>query len=93
TKNIDFKHIKKVVGEKASIVKPDEMEKVTGQKVGAVTPIGYEPSIPVIVDEALFEQEKLVFAPARPDQTMVILAKDLKKIINLLGNELFIYSE
>ena len=93
TKNVDFKHVKKVIGEKAAIVKPDEMEKITGQKVGAVTPIGYEPSIPVIVDEELFEQEKLVFAPARPDQTMVILAKDLKKIINLLGNELFIYSE
>lgn len=93
TKNTDFKRLKQVVGEKLAIVKPDEMEEVTGQKVGAVTPLGYEESIPMIVDEELFEQEKLVFAPARPDQTMVILAKDLKKIIALLGNELYIYSE
>ncbi|MFO8070218.1 MAG: YbaK/EbsC family protein [Alkalibacterium sp.] len=93
TKSTDFKRLKQVAGEKVSIVKPDEMEEVTGQKPGAVTPLGYEESIPMIVDEELFEQEKLVFAPARPDQTMVIRAEDLKKIIGLLGNELFIYSE
>ncbi|OJF97157.1 prolyl-tRNA editing protein [Alkalibacterium sp. 20] len=93
TKSTDFKRLKQAVGEKLAIVKPDEMEEVTGQKVGAVTPLGYEASIPMIVDEELFEQEKLVFAPARPDQTMVIQAEDLKKIIGLLGNELFIYSE
>lgn len=88
TKNTDFKRLKQIVGEKVSIVKPDEMEEVTGQKVGAVTPLGYEDSVPIIVDEELFEQEKLVFAPARPDQTVVTLAEDLKKIIALLGNEL-----
>lgn len=93
TKNTNFKRLKQVVGEKVAIVKPDEMEEVTGQKVGAVTPLGYTASVPMIVDEELFEQEKLVFAPARPDQTMVILAEDLRKIIDLLGNELFIYSE
>lgn len=93
TKNTDFKRLKQVVGEKVSIMRPDEMEKLTGQKVGAVTPLGYEKNVSMIVDEELFEQEKLVFAPARPDRTMVILAKDLKKIIGLLENKLFIYDE
>lgn len=93
TKSTNFKRLKQAVGEKVSIVKPDEMEKVTGQKAGAVTPLGYEDSISMIVDEELLGQEKLVFAPARPDQTMVILAEDLKKIIKLLENELFIYRE
>lgn len=93
TKNTDFKSLKQVVDEKVKIVKPDEMEEVTGQKPGAVTPLGYDEEIPMVVDAELFEQEKLVFAPARPDRTMVILAKDLEKIIRLLGNELFIYRE
>lgn len=93
TKRTDFKRLKKVVGEKVAVVKQDEMEAITGQKAGAVTPLGYEPSVSVIVDEELFKQEKLVFAPARPDQTMVILVEDLRKIIGLLKNELFIYSE
>lgn len=93
TKNTDFKRLKHIVGEKVAIVKPIEMEEVTGQKAGAVSPLGYEASIPMIVDAELFQQEKLVFAPARPDQTMVILGEDLEKIIALLGNELFVYSE
>lgn len=55
--------------------------------------MGYEDTVSLIVDEELFLQEKLVFAPARPDQTMVIAAKDLNRIIQLLGNELFVYNE
>lgn len=93
TKNVDFKQLNQVVGEKLKIVQPDEMEAVTGQKPGAVTPLGYEDMVSFIVDEELFQQEKLVFAPARPDQTMVIAAKDLNRIIQLLGNELFVYNE
>ncbi|WP_027108173.1 YbaK/EbsC family protein [Lacticigenium naphthae] len=93
TKRTDFKRLKQIVGEKVTIVKSDEMEEITGQKAGAVTPLGYEATIPMIVDEEMLEQEKLVFAPGKPNQTMVILAKDLKKIIGLIGNKLFIYSE
>lgn len=93
TKNVDFKQLKQVVGEKVKIVQPDEMKAVTGQIPGAVAPLGYEDTVYLIVDEELFRQEKLVFAPARPDQTMVIAAKDLNKIIQLLGNELFVYNE
>lgn len=93
TKNADFKQLKQVVGEKVKIVSSDEMEAVSGQKPGAVTPLGYEDAVSLIVDEELIRQEKLVFAPARPDQTMVILAKDLKRIIQLLGNEIFVYND
>lgn len=93
TKRTDFKRLKQIVGEKVAVVKQDEMETITNQKAGAVAPLGYQESVPAIVDEELFKQEKLVFAPARPDQTMVILAEDLHKIIELLGNKLFIYSE
>ncbi len=93
TKRTNFKRLKQVVGEKVAVVKEDEMESVTSQRAGAVTPLGYENTIPIIVDEELFKQEKLVFAPARPDQTMVILVKDLREMIDLLENELFIYSE
>lgn len=93
TKNTDFKRLKKILQEKVKIVSPDEMEETTGQKPGAVTPLGYVSSVPAIVDEELLQQEKWVFAPGRPDRTMVILAKDVQQIIALLGNECFIYNE
>lgn len=59
-------------------------EAETGQKPGAVSPFGYESSVPIIIDEEIFAQEKLVFAPGRPDQTMVVKVADLDKIIQIL---------
>lgn len=47
-------------------MKPGEIEEGIGQKVNAVIPLGYEDSVPIIVDEELFEQKKLVFVPADP---------------------------
>lgn len=93
TKRTDFKLLKHVIGEKLSIVPSDEMEEQTGQKPGAVSPFGYPQNVPLIVDEELYSKEKLVFAPGRPDRTMVVLGKDLPKIIEMLGNEYFIYSD
>lgn len=93
TKRTDFKLLKHVVGEKLSIVPSDEMETQTGQKPGAVSPFGYPKDIPIIVDEELYSKEKLVFAPGRPDRTMVVLGADLPEIIRVLGNECFNYSD
>lgn len=90
TKRTDFKQISALVGKRLSLVSSEEMERVTGQKAGAVSPLGYEGDIPLIIDKELFDQEKLVFAPGRPDNTMVILAKDLEKIIELLQLEYYI---
>lgn len=89
TKATDFKKIKKIVGQKLSVVKPEDMEAKTGQKPGAVSPFGYKEHVPVIVDAELLQHEKLVFAPGRPDQTMVVLVKELPKIIDVLNIETY----
>ena len=73
-----------------SIVSSEHMEEQTGQKQGAVSPFGYEEQIPIIIDEELLSKEKLVFAPGRPDQTMVIKTIDLNKIIQLLKIPMFL---
>lgn len=82
TKRTDFKKLKQIVGQKLSVVSPEDMEELTGQKPGAVSPFEYESNVPVIIDEELLSQEKLVFAPGRPDRTMVVLVKDIDRIIN-----------
>ena len=66
------------------------MEQETGQKPGAVSPFGYETQVPVIVDEELLSHEKLVFAPGRPDQTMVVKVADLEKISQILGLKMYL---
>lgn len=91
TKKTDFKRLKKVTGQKFSIVPPEVMEEVTGQKPGAVSPFGYTEDVPIIIDEEIYKQDKLVFAPGRPDQTMVVLGKDLLKILEVLENETYFF--
>lgn len=91
TKQTDFKKIHHITEQRLKIVTPKEMEQLTGQKPGAVSPFGYDQSVSIIIDEEMFDQEKLVFAPGRPDQTMVILGKDLPVIINLFKNKCYIY--
>lgn len=65
------------------------MEELTGQKPGAVSPFGYTFYVPVIIDEELLSHQKIVFAPGRPDQTMVVEVADLEKIIRVLGLEVY----
>lgn len=91
TKRTDFKKLKNIMGQKLSVVSPQNMEELTGQKPGAVSPFGYENDVPVIIDEELLDQEKLVFAPGRPDRTMVVLVKDIYRIIDVLGVDNYIY--
>ncbi|AQP53403.1 prolyl-tRNA editing protein [Vagococcus penaei] len=90
TKRSDFKALNHVIGKRLSVVSPDVMEEQTGQKPGAVSPFGYRMPTPVIIDEDLLSEEKLVFAPGRPDQTMVIWVKDLEKIIDILDLKTYI---
>lgn len=93
TKRTDFKKLKSVVGKKLSVVSPEDMEAQTGQKPGAVSPFGYSKDVPLIIDEELLSEEKLVFAPGRPDRTMVVLVKDIYKIIDVLDIKHYIYAE
>lgn len=87
TKKSDFKRLSNLVGQKLSVVSSEQMEKQTGQKPGAVSPFGYDVNVPIIVDERLLGEEKLVFAPGRPDQTMVVKVSDLNNIIDVLDLE------
>ncbi|OAQ56058.1 YbaK/EbsC family protein [Enterococcus thailandicus] len=90
TKKSDFKRLSKLIGKRVSVVSAEMMEEQTGQKPGAVSPFGYEAHVPVIIDEELLAHEKLVFAPGRPDQTMVVKVADLDRIIEVLNLETYL---
>lgn len=90
TKKSDFKRLSKLIGKRVSVVSTEVMEEQTGQKPGAVSPFGYEAHVPVIIDEELLAHEKLVFAPGRPDQTMVVKVADLNRIIETLNLETYL---
>lgn len=92
-KRADFKYIKELAGVKVSVASAEEMVEVANQTPGAVSPLGYDAEVPLVIDKGLFEEEKLVFAPGRPDNTLVIYGKDLPKMLELLGNEVLVYEK
>ncbi|WP_414628480.1 YbaK/EbsC family protein, partial [Tetragenococcus muriaticus] len=62
-----LKKLHQLTGKRLKIVAKNEMEQTTGQRAGAVSPLGYDSNITIIVDEELFNQEKLVLLQV--DQT------------------------
>lgn len=84
-KQINFKALKEATGLRLSIEKTEVMEALTGQKAGAVGPIGYEEETALIFDKELLNHQKLVFAPGTPCATMVIKVADIEAICQTLG--------
>jgi Cys-tRNA(Pro) deacylase len=56
---VDIKKVAKIIGSEVRLATPVEVEKYTGYKVGGVPPIGHKSKIKTIMDEKVFENEKV----------------------------------
>lgn len=75
---IDFRKLRKVMG-KASIASPGEVEEATGVKPGAVCPLTL--SIPVYVDERVFERGRINFGSGDHLYGIEMSPSDLGKVL------------
>ncbi|MDP4143383.1 MAG: YbaK/EbsC family protein [Bacillota bacterium] len=81
---IDFKELGEKVGfQIKGLVKPKEVEKITGFKVGAVSMI--EHNLPCIIDSHLFDYDYIYGGTGSENHTLKINAKNLKKLINVIS--------
>jgi len=73
---------------------PELLKEYLGVEPGSVTPFGlladHEHKIRVLLDERLFENEKLGFHPLRNSATTVISPENLKQFIEACGNMYFV---
>ncbi|WP_028022947.1 YbaK/EbsC family protein [Enterovibrio calviensis] len=90
---LDSKKVKATIGKRPSIASDDEMIRVLGCVPGAVCPFGVPASVPVLVDEALFGFESLMYTPGHPDVTFAFAAKDLPVLLSALTNPIHILGE
>ncbi len=81
-KEIKARRFKKEFGTKnIRFATPEEVERITGCKIGAIPPFGYlNPEIPIYVDEEIFQHEYFMFNPAVHTKSIRIKTEDLKKI-------------
>ena len=90
---MDAKLIKELTGEKTSVCSGAEMQEVLGCFPGCVSPFGHEDSVTLIIDELVYDTEKLVFSPGVPNKTVVIRTADLKTILDAQTCRVLEYKE
>ncbi|MBD3207329.1 hypothetical protein GF319_13440 [Candidatus Bathyarchaeota archaeon] len=76
---VDFRKLKTILG-KVSIASLEEVKKSTGVEPGAVCPLTID--MPVIVDNRVFENERLNFGSGDHLYGIEIRTEDLQKVID-----------
>ncbi len=60
----------------------NDIEKITGYKLGTVTPVNLKNEIPIIVDKKVIELERISIASGKRGFDILIETKYLKELIN-----------
>lgn len=75
-RHIDTDNLKKIVGQKVRIAKPDEVLRHTGMEVGGVNPLGCD-NVPKYLDKSLLDKEYVHSSAGSSYATLKIKTKDL----------------
>lgn len=75
-KRIDTGKLRKIVGQKVRIAKPDDVLEHTGMEVGGVNPLGCD-NVPKYLDKSLLEKEYVHASAGSSYATLKIKTKDL----------------
>ncbi len=82
-KRIDFKKIRKVLNiADATLASPEEVERVIGVKVGAVSPFGNLSGLKVLLDESICDNEEIVFNAGDHSKSVKMKLSDYLCVVN-----------
>ena len=76
-KQLDLDKAAKHLGELVAVAKSDEVEAVTGLKVGSIPPFGRLLGFDLYFDKSMFGKETSVFNCGRKDRSIVLATQDL----------------
>ncbi|MFA6422175.1 MAG: prolyl-tRNA synthetase associated domain-containing protein [Candidatus Buchananbacteria bacterium] len=91
-KRVDFKKLSETLNEdRLSFASDERLQKYLGLTAGSVSPFGIindeNNEVVVVLDQELFNEEKLGFHPNINTATLIINSDDLKKFIDKIGNK------
>lgn len=90
-KKLDTKVVKNIVGVKVSICSGEELIQITQCVPGCVSPFGYEENISLVIDEDIFNHDKIIFSPGVPEKTFIITSNEFKEVLNNINNTVYKY--
>lgn len=84
---MDQRAVKRLTGARSvRLATADVMMERLGAVPGSAYPFGFDASIPIVVDPALFEIDQLLFSPALPTVTIQISGSNLRRLLFAAGN-------
>ncbi len=90
-KRADLKAFGKIVGEKVSFGKPEELKEKLGLEPGAVSPLGLindsQKAVEPYFDREVYEAEQVSFHPNRNTASVVLSGEGLRRFLEGLGRE------
>lgn len=61
-RKIDFRSLRKILGSSdVTLASPDQVEKIVGVKIGAVSPFGHLSGLRILLDDSMTDNETIVF--------------------------------
>lgn len=90
-KKLDSKVVKNIIGKKVSLCSGEELMQITHCVPGCVSPFGYKENISLIVDEDIFNHDKIIFSPGVPEKTFIITSNEFREVLNNLNNTVYKY--
>lgn len=87
-KRMDQRAVKRLTGARSvRLASPETLMEQLGAVPGSAYPFGFAADIPIVVDPALYDLDTLLFSPALPTVTVQISGRDLRRILDAIGNE------
>ncbi len=87
-RRMDQRAVKRLTGARSvRLAAPDALMGRLGAVPGSAYPFGFDPDIPIVVDPALYDVDRLLFSPALPTVTVQISGGDLRRILAAVDNQ------
>lgn len=84
---VDIKEIRAHIGSpKPRIMGAEALWAQFAAEPGAAYPFGFDPSIPVYVDPAVYEQEWVLMSLVLPTETVQVRGEDVRKVFDHIAN-------
>ena len=82
-RNLDAKLLSSYLNvKKVEIAKKEDVERITGYRIGAISPIGFKKQLKTVMDKKILNNEFITISAGRPDAGLYLKVKDLVLIIN-----------
>lgn len=79
---VSWKALRKYFGQsRLTMASAEEVLQITGYELGAVSPFGIPPEIPILIDQTVLSQEEVSLGSGKRGTTVILSIADLQQVL------------